>query len=279
VNAVIEINRVLAYLDTLAPLELAEDWDNVGLLWGYRGRSCDHVLTCLTLTPDVAAEAIDRQVQLIVSHHPILFRAVQRLTDETVEGRMLLDLAAAGVAVYSPHTGYDSARHGINQQLAELFDLQNVAPLRPAVSVEAAGTEVPAAPDASVQPGAGRYGDLRNSLTLGEFIGLVKQRLGIERVQYVGEETSVIRRVGVACGSAAEFLRDARRLDCQVLLTGEARFHACLEARTLPIALVLPGHYASERPAVERLAERLAAEFPELEVTASQTETDPLKWD
>ena len=75
-------------------------------------------MTCLTLTPDVAQEAVDRNVQMIVSHHPILFRAVKRLTNETSEGRMLLQLMMAGIGVYSPHTCYDSASGGINQQLA-----------------------------------------------------------------------------------------------------------------------------------------------------------------
>ena len=83
----------------------------------------------------------------------------------------------------------------------------------------------------------------------------------------------------MACGAAAEFLRDGHRLGCDVLLTGEARFHDCLEARHLGMALVLPGHYASERPAMERLAETLSSQFQELFVSASQIESDPLKWD
>ena len=88
-----------------------------------------------------------------------------------------------------------------------------------------------------------------------------------------------VKRIGIACGAAAEFLRDAHCHDCQVLLTGEARFHACLEARALGMGLILPGHYATERPAMEQLAELLQQKFTQLTTWASQKETDPLQWD
>ncbi len=261
----VSISQVAALLKELAPPELAEEWDNVGLLVGDEDADVSAVMTCLTLTPDVADEAIRRAAQLVVSHHPILFRPVQRLTAQMPEGRMLLDLIAAGIAVFSPHTGYDSAAEGINQQLAELLELNDVTALRPQ-------------PPDEGSLGGGRCGNLPASMTLAGFNQLVKQRLGISRVQYVGDETAAIQRVGIACGSAAEFTADARLQGCQALLTGEARFHACLEARSAGIALVLAGHYATERPAIERLAKVLADRFGELTVWASQTESDPVGW-
>ncbi len=114
-----QIREVLAFLRTFAPSHLAESWDNTGLLVGREQDDVAAVLTCLTLTPEVAQEAIARGVQLIVTHHPVLFRPVQRIAGDTAEGAMLLDLIRAGIAVYSPHTSYDSARAGINQQWAE----------------------------------------------------------------------------------------------------------------------------------------------------------------
>jgi dinuclear metal center YbgI/SA1388 family protein len=266
------IADIIAFLTEFAPLELAEDWDNVGLLLGDPEREASAVMTCLTLTPDVAAEAVERGAQFVVSHHPVLYRPVQRLTSETLEGRMLLELIASGVGVYSPHTGYDTAREGINQQLADLLELSNIEALRPRPPAE--GT----AASAGEAPGAGRYGTLPSPITLGEFIERVKQRLRTGHVQYVGDREATVERVGVACGSGAEFLRDADRRGCQALLTGEARFHACLEARGLGMALVLPGHYATERPGMERLAEVLARRFPRLTVWASDVESDPVQW-
>ncbi|MCA8983493.1 MAG: Nif3-like dinuclear metal center hexameric protein [Planctomycetaceae bacterium] len=259
---------VLEFLEAFAPLSLAEDWDNVGLLLGDREGDISRVMTCLTLTPDVAEEALEEQVDLVVTHHPLLFRPVRKITTETSEGAMLLRLAGRGIAVYSPHTAFDSARQGINQQWCERLELRKTQPLRPFATME----------DTGMPHGSGRAGDLAESVSLPRFLELVKTAIGIERLQFVGESSRHVGRVGVACGSAAEFLPEACSLGCDVLLTGEARFHACLEARAQGIGLVLVGHYASERFACEWLANRLQQEFPSLRVHASLRETDPLQW-
>ena len=265
------IADVVEFLQEHAPLELAEDWDNVGMLLGDPQRSISGVMTCLTLTLDVADEAIERGAQLVLTHHPILFRPVQQITTATAEGRMLLRLIEAGVAVYSAHTAYDSAGTGINQQLAELFGLTRIGALR-------AGTSEPDDRSGARSPGAGRFGVLPAPLTLGALLQDARERLALEHLCYVGDRALQVSSLAVACGSAAEFLPDAVRHGCQALLTGEARFHACLQARELGIALILVGHYASERPAMERLAEIVAREFPGLTTWASQREASPLRW-
>jgi dinuclear metal center YbgI/SA1388 family protein len=124
------VAAIVAHLREFAPAELAASWDNVGLLLGDEAGPVRRVLTCLTVTPESAAEAIDAGAQLIVSHHPILFRPVQRLTTATAEGGMLWLLARAGIAVYSPHTALDNTRGGINDVLAGRLGLTDVAPLR-----------------------------------------------------------------------------------------------------------------------------------------------------
>jgi len=124
------IADVIRVLESWFPLPLAAEWDNVGLLLGDGGVQVERIMTCLTVTPEAAAEAIRSQVQLIVSHHPILFRPVKKLTTATSEGRMLLDLVRAGVAVYSPHTSFDNAVGGINDLLATRLGLSQVRSLR-----------------------------------------------------------------------------------------------------------------------------------------------------
>ena len=262
------VQNICDFLDQFAPLVTAESWDNVGLLLGDSACEIDSILTCLTLTPDVAAEAIERKAGLIVTHHPILFQAVQKITTATPEGRMLLDLAANHVAVYSPHTAFDSAIKGINQQWSEQLNLQNIQPLRPFSENEVS----------DISPGSGRCGDLPESVSLSRLMLTVKQTCKIKQLQFVGEPDSTINKVAVVCGAAAEFMHEATLLNCDVLITGEARFHACLEARTKQIALILVGHYASERFACEQLATILQAEFPELTTSASQIESDPIQF-
>ncbi len=172
------IADLCAFLEAFAPPRLAVDWDNVGLLLGDKSAACLRVMTCLTVTPESAAEAIDRQASLIVTHHPIIFRPVQRLTSDTVEGAMLWRLARAGVAVYSPHTAFDNATLGINVRLAELLGLQDVRPLcanRAAAQcklvVFVPMQNLSAVADALFAAGAGHIGNYRDCSFRQEGIG------------------------------------------------------------------------------------------------------------
>lgn len=254
---------VATFLNELAPPALAETWDNVGLLVGRHEQPIERVMTCLTITPASAREAIDGRAELIVTHHPLPFRALKRLTSETGEGRMLLDLIAARISVFSPHTAFDSAEQGINERLARGLELAEVAPLVPA---------------AEPGQGAGRHGRLASPMLLGQLARRVKRLLNIENLQAVGDLKQSVARVAVACGSAGEFLAPAKAAGCECLVTGEVRFHTCLEAESLGMGLVLAGHFASERFAVEELAVVLAEKFPALKVWASRQEKDPLHW-
>jgi dinuclear metal center YbgI/SA1388 family protein len=254
------------YLDEFAPRRLAEDWDNVGLLVGDASQSVQRVMTCLTVTPASAEEAVRERVDLIVSHHPLPFRPLKRLTTESVPGRLLWQLIRAGISIHSPHTSFDSAAMGINQRLAEGLGLTDIQPLI-------------AAEDDPDGLGSGRYGRLERACTLGELSARLKQFLKIDGLHAVGGQDATIERVAVACGSAGSFLAEAQKLNCQLLVTGETSFHTCLEAEATGIALLLPGHYASERFAVETLADVLGKQFSDLKVWASRDEADPLRWD
>lgn len=256
------VASIAAFLEQLAPSRLAEDWDNVGLLVGRRDQAVRKVMTCLTVTPASAAEAVEARAGLIVTHHPLPFHAVKRLTADTTVGRLLLDLITARVAVYSAHTAFDSAADGVNQRLAAGLQLRGIAPLVAHVEGQ----------------GAGRWGWLGEPVSLAALGERLKRFLRIERLQMVGRAEQPVRTVAVACGAAGEFLDAARENGCDATVIGEARFHTCLEAEALGIGLLLPGHFASERFAMEGLAETLARQFPDIEVWASRAERDPVLW-
>jgi dinuclear metal center YbgI/SA1388 family protein len=260
--SMITINDISIFLEQYAPPNLAEEWDNVGLLAGDRRLGAKRAMTCLTITPDVAAEAIDEKADLIVAHHPLPFRAMKRFTTDTTPGRLLWDLISAGISIYSPHTALDSAREGINQRLAAGLGLRGIQALVP---IEEG-------------LGAGRWGWLEEPVSLGQLAQRLKEFLRIDRLQMAGEPGRSVRTVAVACGAADEFLAAAQESGCDSMVMGEARFHACLEAEASGIALLLPGHFASERFAVECLAEVLSKQFPELTVWPSRRERDPLRW-
>ena len=121
---------VASFLETIAPLGIAAPWDNVGLLLGRQDAPVERLMTCLTVTPETSDEAIREHAELIVSHHPIFFRAFKRLTDSAPEESRLLELTRHGVVVYSPHTAFDNAPGGINDIIARAIGLQNIAALR-----------------------------------------------------------------------------------------------------------------------------------------------------
>lgn len=363
------VASIVDYLERFAPPALAADWDNVGLLLGDRSAEVQRVLTCLTVTPESAAEAVETGAQLLISHHPVLFRAIKRLTTDTAEGRMLCGLIRAGVAVYSPHTAFDNTRGGINESLARRLGLVALEPLRQGegprqckvvvfvpdadlgkvsdalfaagagqigqysqCSFRLAGTgtffgsegsnptvgekgkheevsewrlevicpegrvaaavealrrahsyEEPAFDVYPLRPGRsglgeGRVGRLPAQLTLEALARRVKETLGSGPVQVVGDPGRAVERVAIVCGAGGEMLGDAVRARADVFLTGEMRFHDYLSARARGLALCLPGHYATERFALEELADRLREQWPELEVTASRREQDPVRW-
>lgn len=263
------LSQICRYLETFAPADLAEDWDNVGLLVGRREQPVSKIMTCLTVTPVSCAEAIDSDADLIVAHHPLPFRPLKRITDETTTGSILLNLLDKGIAVYSPHTAFDSAASGINRQLAELIGVEGIQPLLPWSGDQ---------PQADDQPqiGAGRFGLLPKPTAIGDIVLRLKAALKSDQFRLVGDPLRSIHRVAVACGSGGQFLSESLRVNCDLMITGETTFHTCLEAAARGIDLLLVGHFPSERFAVETLAESLALEFQDAHVWASQRETDPL---
>ena len=258
------LNDVTEILRQLAPLELAADWDAVGLLVGSRRDTCTRVMTCLTLTPEVAVEAAQQQADLVVTHHPLPFRPIPRITDDTPAGNALLTLISAGVAVWSSHTAWDSAAGGINDQLAAMLDLIEVRPIVPHADMSHVGT--------------GRMGTAAEGTSVGTLAKKLAVGLATEGTHITGAQDRPAGRVGIVCGSGGDMLRDLLSTGCTTLVTGEVRLHTAVEAAAIGLAVIAVGHHASERFAMERLAGLLAERAPGLTVWASQTETDPLAW-
>jgi len=261
-NSMVTASDIADYLDQIAPPELAESWDNAGLLLGRRQTVVPRLLTCLTLTQLVAEEAVECGARMVVTHHPILFRGTKRITDESAEGRLLLTLAEAGIAVFSPHTRFDSCTNGINQQIAEALGLQDIRPIRPSLIHPETGT--------------GRIGTFAAPVSQTEFLRRLRQQSHASYLEYSLGHQDTVCRVAIGCGAASELLEDAVRLGCDTFVTGEARFHSVLESQSHGIRLVLMGHFASERPGIAALAGVLSKQFPSVDCRVSTREFSPL---
>lgn len=257
------VASVTAFLDRFAPAHLAAEWDNIGLLLGDSRAEVQRVMTCLSVTPATLSEAVDEGADLLVTHHPFPFRPLKKITTDSTVGTLLLRAVQSSIAIYSPHTAFDSAATGINQRLAEGLQLARIRPLLPF--------------DNSQNEGTGRMGIAVDSLDLNGLAQKVKDFLVLDHVQLVGPSSSPLRSVAVACGSAGELITSAHNQGCDCLVLGEARFHACLEAESLGMCLVLAGHYATERFAVDELAKNLGHEFPDIVAWPSRRECDPIR--
>ncbi|MFG0287628.1 MAG: Nif3-like dinuclear metal center hexameric protein [Rhodopirellula sp. JB044] len=255
-----QVHHLCQAMSEIAPLRLAEEWDNVGLLLGDRSAPAWRIMTCLTVTPDVVSEAEEGSVDAIVAHHPLPFKPMAKVNTDSAAGELVWRLCRAGVAMYSAHTAFDSAKGGINDQWCEALGLSDIKPL---VAIDRPASA--SSPD-NIE-GAGRYGTLRECSTAAEVLAMAAGFSGATRPRIVGDLNRPVQRVGVACGSGGSFVGAARRVGCDLLLSGEATFHTCLEAENTGLSLALVGHYASERFAMESLAQRLQTMLGSLKST------------
>jgi dinuclear metal center YbgI/SA1388 family protein len=255
---------VIAHLESVAPPVLAESWDNVGLLAGDPQSDVRRIMTCLTIFPETVSEAIHGRADLIVAHHPLPFRPLQRIVTSNAVGQSLWPVIRAGISIYSPHTAWDNAAQGINQRWAEMLELVNVCPIHESPSSGHDGKRV----------GAGRVGDFVESQSLAEIVARLKIKMPTLRATTNFDAHHRVDRVAIVCGSGGSFVEAARQANANLLFTGEATYHQCLEARSLGLAMLMIGHFASERFSMDILADLLTVQFPSLDVWASRTERD-----
>lgn len=256
---------ILAVFEEIAPLYLAEDWDNVGLLLSpAETAKIQHILLTVDLTEPVLAEAIAEHAEFILAYHPPLFKGLRRLTRRTAAERIVMDALRAGIFVYSPHTALDAAPGGINEWLGALLGPGQGRPILANPSVEGVG--------------AGRIVDLDAPITLDEALPLIKSGLGLSHVRVAasarhrqGEE---IRSLAVCAGAGGAVFE--RLLHADLLLTGEMRHHAILAAVADGMSVVVTDHTNTERGYLPLLARVLQQRLDRLKVTISRHDSDPL---
>lgn len=259
------IGEIAQFLDGIFPEILAESWDNTGLLIGDRLQNVSRLMTCLTVSPATVREAIERRAELVITHHPFPFRALNRITSDNSVGSSLLQIMRAGIGVYSPHTRFDSAAFGINALLMRRLGIEDSTPL------------VELTRDLEQVQGTGRAGRLPAPMPWEAFVSLVRSTFSLHSVRGVRTAREMVQSIAVACGSGGSLLSAAIDRNCDVFVTGEANFHSCVECQTQGMGMILLGHYASERFAVEHLAAYLQEHFPDLAVWASEHERDPVE--
>lgn len=246
----VSVQQVLSVLEKLAPPELACSWDNVGLLVD-AGRPVRAVCTALDITPGVIQDAVNSGCDLIVSHHPVIFDPLKRVTARDPAGMLL----ASGISAICMHTNLDAAPGGVNDTLSAVLGMTDTQPFA---------------------EGCGRIGRVDPTTAEG-LARLCADRLGAHP-QYIEADRPVTCLAEVS-GAGGSYLQEAAALGADCFVTGEAAHHIALAARQLGVGLVVAGHWATERPIARVLAEHLAAQLPdEVRVTLSLADRDPFAY-
>lgn len=260
-----KIKEVAEALERFAPLPLQESYDNAGLQIGLTEVETSGVLLCLDVTEAVIEEAVEKGCNLVVAHHPLLFRGVKQLADTTQVERCVRLAIQHNVAIYAAHTNLDNAEGGVNHRIAEHLGLQQVDFLLP--QGECGG----------VRGGSGIVGYLQKPESPRSFLERVAQIFGVECLMYNEGPNREIRKVAV-CGGAGEFLIEAAVAQkADVFLTGEIGYHHFFGWEN-KIWLGALGHYQSEQFTIDLLAHILADECPMLRIVKTGVQTNPIKY-
>lgn len=246
------VSDILDYLWEVAPREGAEPWDNVGHLVGRRNASVTKVLVALDITMDVIREARELGAELIVSHHPLIWDSHKFVTDDNYQQEKVMTLLEYGIGAICMHTNLDEAQDGVDDTLVEALGLNALEHL--------------------AEGKIGHICELPREMPLGEFLGLVKEKLGANGLRYC-DGGRPVRRIATGCGSCAEYLQDAVKAGCDTFVTGDVKHNYWIDAQGQGINLIDAGHYSTEKPIVKKLVRKLTVRFPEIQV--HQTERMP----
>lgn len=287
-----KLKEIKSFLEGMAPLAVQESWDNSGLQIGCSDKDIHKVMVCLDLTEAVLDEAEAIGADLVISHHPLIFKGLKSISGNTYQERCVRKAILSDIAVYSAHTSLDNILGGVNHKIASLLGLSSLRWLDSGESAErcdekcggaaegkcgGATEEKCGGADAVARAsGSGLIGELKEPVAAAEFLHTVKTIFDVKALKHSPlSSTTTIRSVAL-CGGAGAFLLPqavAKGADC--FISGEFHYHDYFDPGTLLIEL---GHYESEQFTQDLLKESLERAFPELEIVKTSVNTNPQEW-
>ena len=246
------VSDILNIMNEIAPPALADDWDNPGLLVGRADGEVSSVLLCVDATAEVVDEARQLSAQLIISHHPLMFRAIKHVRDDEPEGHVICELIRSGISLIAAHTNLDAAAGGVNDALAHALGLKNVEAPEPFL----------------------RAGDICGTLL--EISHMVRARLDTRALTY-GPDDMLIDRAALCSGAGGSEVMAAYQSGAQLFITGEMKHHLAIQAEFIGLNVIEAGHYETERIVLPRLIERLQREANDVQYRLTLSESPCLR--
>lgn len=257
-----KLKEIIDAIEKVAPLSIQDGFDNSGLQVGSPEMEISSVLVCLDVTEAVVDEAARMGCQLILSHHPLLFRPLKTVGDATYQQRCTIGAIKEGIAIYSAHTSLDNAPGGVNYRIAELIGMEGLRWLSPK--------------DGGTNSGSGVVGTLGRPVSDEDFLSTLKEKFGVACLRHSETDGRTVRRVAVCGGAGAFLLPDAIREGADCFVCGEFHYHDYFENSSVLLAEL--GHYQSEKFTIDLLRDILRRAFPKLRISATGIDTNPIRY-
>ena len=252
------VKEIRDYFERLVPSRMKLDFDNVGLLVGFSGSEVRTVLTALDITDAVIEEAVGLGAQLIVSHHPLIFDPLKRVTDEDLVGRKLIRMIQNGISAICLHTNLDTAEGGVNDCLMQALGARVTGLL------DAHGAH----PDGRPY-GIARLGEMPAAVELPDFLARTKQRLNCSTLRYV-DGGRPVHKIACCGGAGGSDMWKAVEAGCDTFVTADLKYDHFLSAKQLGLNLIDADHFCTENVVVPHLKRLLCEGFPALDVRISK---------
>lgn len=255
------VQDILTFLQTLAPTQMQEQWDNTGLLCGRADKPVKTVLVALDPFLHVCREAAELGADLLLTHHPLIFHPLTSITADDPVGACVHTLIKSDICAVNAHTNLDCAPGGVNDTLAQALDLTNVSVLDPK------GLDSQGRPWGLIRTGT------VPETALADFLKQVKANLNCKGLRYVDGGVPV-RKVAVGGGSCADELERVKAAGCDTFVTADVKYNQFWDAQSYGINLIDAGHFATEDPVCDVLVQALQTQFPEIQVLRSKKHKD-----
>lgn len=242
------LKDILQKINELCPFSLQEEWDNSGMQVGNPDAEIKKVLVAFDLTEDVVAEAEEKKVDLVITHHPFFFKGIRSIDISTAKGRMISGLLKNDIALVACHTNLDKVGYGVSAVLGQQLGLSDCRPFI------AEGDDI----------GFGVIGQLPELISLSAFTEQVKKSLQISMVRVVGDGSRMVQSVAAMGGAGSDFMAEAKAMGADVYVTADLKYHDGQMAAEMGLALIDAGHFETEASTMKPFMKKLAESMPDV---------------
>lgn len=258
-----KVNDIICEIEKKAPKYLKESYDNVGLMVGSKDKAVKSILLALDCTNKVIDEAISKKTDLIITHHPLLFKKPNSINAEELQGSKIIKLIKNDIALYSCHTNLDNAKDGVNDEVVKLLGFKHDSIIE--------------YKDNQKECGTGRIIKLKESKSFDEIIALVKEKLDIKNLRIV-RGSSIVNKIAVINGSGQDYFYEAKKAGADCIITGDTTYHFASDFKEMNISIIDAGHFGTEYLPFLKSMSFLKEKFPQIKFIKSESSNDPYEF-